>query len=99
MSRIDRDVPPYMVVEGNPARVRLLHTVGLERAGFSETDLQLLKKAFRSLYRSGLTLNQALAQLDLLPQNEHLQHLQQFIRLSVLPGRRGLTPGARKGDA
>jgi UDP-N-acetylglucosamine acyltransferase len=93
MSRIDRDVPPYMVVEGNPARVRLLHKIGLERSGFSEIDLQLLKKAYRSLYRSGLTLDNALDQLDLLPENEHVQHLQQFVRLSLVPGRRGLTPG------
>lgn len=99
MSRIDRDVPPYMVVEGNPARVRLLHKIGLERSGFSESDLSLLKKAFRLLYRSGLTLNQALDQLESLPENEHLRHLQQFIRLSLLPGRRGLTPGSKKGEA
>ncbi len=100
MSRIDRDVPPYVVVEGNPSRVRSLHKIGLERSGFLPHDLQLLKKAFRILYRSGLTLNEALEQLELLPENEHVQHLSQFIRRSTLSGRRGLTPGARlKSDA
>jgi UDP-N-acetylglucosamine acyltransferase len=101
MSRIDRDVPPYMLVEGSPARVRSLHQVGLKRAGFAEADdgrvFASLKKAFRILYRSGLTLNEALEQLSLLPDNEHLQHLRQFLILAQATGRRGLTPGRRKG--
>ncbi|AFZ31059.1 acyl-(acyl-carrier-protein)--UDP-N-acetylglucosamine O-acyltransferase [Gloeocapsa sp. PCC 7428] len=97
MSRIDRDVPPYMLVEGNPAKVRSLNLIGLKRAGISELDdgkvFQTLKKAFRTLYRSGLTLNQALEKLDLLQDNEHLQHLRQFLQLSQMSGRRGLIPG------
>ena len=100
MSRIDRDVPPYMLVEGNPARVRSLNQVGLKRSGISDEadgrSFQSLKKAFRLLYRSGLPFNQALDQLDLLPDNEHLQHLRQFVRLSQSPGRRGLIPGKRR---
>lgn len=97
MSRIDRDVPPYMLVEGNPARVRSLNLVGLRRAGLAEADqgqgLQTLKTAFRLLYRSGLPLNQALEKLDLLPDHPHLQHLRRFIQLSQHKGRRGLIPG------
>lgn len=97
MSRLDRDVPPYMLVEGNPARVRSLNQVGLRRAGLGELAegqvLQTLKKAFRILYRSGLTTNQALEQLELLSENEYLQHLRQFLRLSLTAGRRGPIPG------
>ena len=100
MSRINRDVPPYMLVEGNPARVRLLNQVGLKRSGISEDDegrvFATLKKAFRLLYRSDLTLQQALEQLDLLPDNEHLQHLRQFLQLShTQTGRRGPLAGRR----
>lgn len=93
MSRIDRDVPPYMLVEGNPCRVRSLNLVGLKRAGMTNLELGYLKKAFRILYRSGLTLNQALEQLDLLPDNEYLQNLRRFLQLSQMPGRRGPIPG------
>jgi UDP-N-acetylglucosamine acyltransferase len=97
MSRIDRDVPPYMLVEGNPSRVRSLNQVGLQRAGLAEVNdgkvLQSLKKAFRMIYRSGLTLNQAIEQFDLLPDNEHLQHLRQFLIATQMKGRRGLIPG------
>jgi len=93
MSRIDRDVPPYMLVEGSPSRVRSLNLVGIKRAGLSMTELGYLKKAFRILYRSGLPLTEALEQLDLLPDNEHLQHLRSFLQLSQSEGRRGPIPG------
>ncbi|MCP2728491.1 acyl-ACP--UDP-N-acetylglucosamine O-acyltransferase [Limnofasciculus baicalensis] len=95
MSRIDRDVPPYMLVEGNPSRVRSLNLVGLKRAGMSAEELGQLKKAFRTLYRSGHTLNESLELLNLLPDSEDLQHLCRFLRLSQMPGRRGLIPGRR----
>jgi UDP-N-acetylglucosamine acyltransferase len=95
MSRIDRDVPPYMLVEGNPSKVRKLNSVGLKRSGMTATDIGLLKKAFRTLYRSGRSLNQALEHLDLLPDNEHLQHLRRFLQLSQMEGRRGSIPGRR----
>ncbi|NWF60153.1 MAG: acyl-ACP--UDP-N-acetylglucosamine O-acyltransferase [Fischerella sp.] len=96
MARIDRDVPPYMTVEGNPARIRTLNLIGLKRAGFSATDLQTLKKAFRILYRSDLIFKDALEQLELLGDTEHLQHLRRFLLLSQMPGRRGLIPGKGK---
>ena len=95
MSRIDRDVPPYMLIEGNPSRVRSLNLVGLKRAGMTAAQMGQLKKAFRTLYRSGHTLNEALEHLDLLPDNEHLQHLRRFLQLSQMEGRRGLIPGRR----
>ncbi|MBD2313364.1 acyl-ACP--UDP-N-acetylglucosamine O-acyltransferase [Desertifilum sp. FACHB-1129] len=98
MSRVDRDVPPYMLVEGNPSRVRSLNLVGLKRAGLSAAELSNLKKAYRLLYRSGLSFNQALEQLELLADNEHLQHLHRFLKLSVAPGRRGPIPGRKVKD-
>jgi UDP-N-acetylglucosamine acyltransferase len=96
MSRIDRDVPPYMLVEGNPARVRSLNLVGLKRSGMTATEMGQLKKAFRTLYRSGYSLNQALEHLDLLQDSEQLQHLRRFLQLSQLEERRGLIPGRRR---
>jgi UDP-N-acetylglucosamine acyltransferase len=85
-----------MLAEGNPSRVRSLNAVGLKRAGFSTEDLSILKKAFRILYRSNDRLETRLEQLELLPDNPHLQHLQQFIRLSCTPQRRGLIPGKQR---
>jgi UDP-N-acetylglucosamine acyltransferase len=101
MSRINRDVPPYTLVEGNPAKVRSLNLVGLKRAGFVDAaggqTFQALKQAFRILYRSGLTLKEALEKLEMLPYDEHVHHLQRFLQLSQQSGRRGPIPGRRVG--
>lgn len=97
MSRIARDVPPYMLVEGNPARVRSLNIVGLKRAGIAQIDqgqvYHSLKKAFRILYRSDLTFDRALEQLELIADSEYVQHLLQFLRMSQIKPRRGAIPG------
>ncbi|NEQ68784.1 MAG: acyl-ACP--UDP-N-acetylglucosamine O-acyltransferase [Symploca sp. SIO1B1] len=95
MSRIDRDVPPYMLVEGSPARVRSLNQIGLKRAGLTKDQVGQLKKAFRALYRSEQSFHQALEELKLLPDSEQIQHLSQFLQQSQLKGRRGLIPGRR----
>jgi len=96
MSRIDRDVPPYMLVEGNPSRVRSLNQIGLKRAGLTAAEIGHLKKAFRTLYRSEHSFNQALENLELLPDSKHIQHLRHFLQQSQLKGRRGSIPGRRK---
>ncbi|HLP89956.1 MAG TPA: acyl-ACP--UDP-N-acetylglucosamine O-acyltransferase [Nostocaceae cyanobacterium] len=96
MARIDRDVPPYMLVEGNPSRVRSLNLVGLKRSGMSASDLQALKKAFRLLYRSDILFKDALEELNNLGDIEQVQHLRRFLLLSQMPGRRGLIPGTGK---
>ena len=93
MSRISRDVPPYMLVEGNPAKVRSLNLVGLKRRGFTSRDFRQLKKAFRILYSDNLSLTEAIEQLELFSDNEHIRYLVNFLKMSVLQGRRGLIPG------
>lgn len=93
MSRISRDVPPYMLVEGNPAKVRSLNLVGLKRRGFTSSDFRQLKKAFRILYNDNLSLLQAIEQLELFSDNENIRYLVNFLKMSVLQGRRGLIPG------
>ncbi|NEO25405.1 MAG: acyl-ACP--UDP-N-acetylglucosamine O-acyltransferase [Kamptonema sp. SIO4C4] len=96
MSRIDRDVPPYMLVEGNPGRVRSLNLVGLKRMGMSSEALAQLKKAFRLLYRSDLTFTQAVEQLAILGESDPLNHLQHFLQSSLNAKRRGPMPGSKK---
>jgi len=53
MTRMSQDVPPFMLLEGHPGRVRKVNVVGLGRAGFGEAEIEALRKAFRLLYRSG----------------------------------------------
>ena len=53
MSRMSQDVPPYMLLEGHPGRVRKVNVVGLERAKFPEEHIEALRNAHRLIYRSG----------------------------------------------
>lgn len=89
MSRISRDVPPYMMVEGNPAKVRSLNLTGLRRRGFSKEEIRQLKKAFSYLYLKKIPLKDAIAHLDEFSADLHVRHLQQFLQLSIGDGRRG----------
>lgn len=58
-TKIVQDVPPYMIADGNPAEVRGINQVGLERRGFVADDTRTLREAYRLLYRSNLNVKQA----------------------------------------
>lgn len=58
-SRITMDVPPYMLVEGNPADIRCLNVVGLKRQGFSAAEIRSLNEAHRLLYRVRMNVEKA----------------------------------------
>ncbi|MEK7377038.1 MAG: acyl-[acyl-carrier-protein]--UDP-N-acetylglucosamine O-acyltransferase, partial [Candidatus Margulisiibacteriota bacterium] len=62
-SRIVKDIPPFMLAEGNPMQVRALNSVGLMRRGVSIESQNELKKAFKILYKSGLNLSQAIFEI------------------------------------
>lgn len=62
-SKIVQDVPPYMIADGNPAVVRGLNKVGLERQGFTPEQLKNLKECYRILYRQNLNVAQAIEQI------------------------------------
>jgi UDP-N-acetylglucosamine acyltransferase len=57
------DIPPYVKVSGSPAAPHGLNSEGLKRRGFSSEALAELKRAYKTLYRSGLTLEEAKQQL------------------------------------
>jgi UDP-N-acetylglucosamine acyltransferase len=63
-SKIVQDVPPFMIADGNPAVVRGVNVVGLERRGYSAEVIRVLKEAYRILYRSNLNTKQAVEELD-----------------------------------
>jgi UDP-N-acetylglucosamine acyltransferase len=76
-----QDIAPYMMADGNPAETRFVNKVGLERAGFAADSLSNLTKAYKVLFRSGLTTANALARLETeLPASEELAHLMAFAR-------------------
>lgn len=63
-SKVNQDVPPYMMVDGNPVKTRTLNRVGLERRGVSPEAQSQLKHAFRVIFRSGLAFDNAIQQLE-----------------------------------
>lgn len=84
-SKIVQDVLPFFTTDGNPARLRGLNSVGLRRAGFSESARRALKDAYRAISKPGL-LEEALVQLAQID-DENVAHLIRFIRGS----KRGFT--------
>ena len=58
-SKIVQDVPPFMIADGNPAKVRGINIVGLERNGFPAETIKTIKEAFRLIYRSKFNTRQA----------------------------------------
>jgi UDP-N-acetylglucosamine acyltransferase len=63
---VSQDVPPYMLVDGNPMAVRGFNTVGLRRRGFTAQRLAAVKQMHRLLYRQGRTLDDARGAIDAL---------------------------------
>lgn len=62
-SVIVKDVPPYLMVAGNTAKPSGLNREGLKRHGYSSETINTLRKAYKTVYREGLTLKAALEQL------------------------------------
>lgn len=60
MSRVSKDVPPYIKAVGNPIKLYGLNSVGLQRNGFPEDVMRELKRAYRLFFRSELNVSQAL---------------------------------------
>jgi len=63
-SGVNKDVPPYIIVTGNPADARGLNSVGLKRRGIPVDSIRALKNAYRDIYTSGMKLTEAVEQLQ-----------------------------------
>lgn len=94
MAKITADVPPYMLVEGQPATARGVNVVGLRRAGMVAAERRVLQDAYRILYRSGLAPRRALERLrEELPACPPLRTLIDFIAGAT---RQGICKGPRE---
>ncbi len=59
-----KDVPAYIMANGNSAQPHGINIEGLKRRGFEKADIQVLRKAYKAIYRQGLTVTEALVELD-----------------------------------
>lgn len=78
-----KDVPPFVTAGGNSAAPHGINVRGLKRRGFSEDAIAAVKRAYKTLYKSGLLLEQALAEIDTMARaHPELTQLTTFIRES-----------------
>ena len=65
---IGKDVPAYVMVNGSPAEAKSVNAEGLRRRGFTSEDITNITKAYKLIYRRGLTLDEAIAELEQMAQ-------------------------------
>ena len=82
-SKVVQDVPPFMLVDGNPGQTRTVNKVGLERNGVSDEAQTALRQAYKILFREGLTISNAILKIDQeLPKLPEIMHLLEFAQTS-----------------
>jgi UDP-N-acetylglucosamine acyltransferase len=90
-AKVVQDIAPFFIADGQPAVIRAINKVGLERKGFTPEQLERVKQIHRTLFREGLNRTQALEKLGLHPSaaSEEIQRVLAFAAKSE----RGLAPG------
>lgn len=80
LTRVVHDVPPFMLLEGHPSRVRTINRVGLERNGFSQESINALKYAHKVIYRKNMPHNKAFKRIRQSEHyNEEVNYLLEFL--------------------
>ncbi len=85
---LTQDVPPYVILNGNPAAAHGINSEGLKRRGFSKEAIQSLRHAYKLVYKSGYTLEEAKAALAAEEQSQpehagHIRLLREFLETST----------------
>ena len=95
MSRLVQDVVPYTIVAGHPAKAAGINSVGIARAGIPLDARRHIKRAYKILYRSGLSLKEAISIIEQdVDSCEEIEHFLRFLRNAD----RGICRGRRDGD-
>lgn len=83
MSKITKDVPPYMIAHGDPIQVRSFNRIGMERRGVDEAGRKAVKGAYRILYRQDDPIAEAFDRIEAeVEQTPEIRHLLEFCRSS-----------------
>lgn len=82
-SGFQKDLPPFVMAQGNPAKPRAINFEGLKRRGFSKERISSIKLAYRAIYKSDLKLDQALVELEAMSkESEDVKMMMEFIQQS-----------------
>ncbi|MDP2646460.1 MAG: acyl-ACP--UDP-N-acetylglucosamine O-acyltransferase [Desulfobacterales bacterium] len=87
-SAVVKDIPPYVIVSGDRAKLYGLNAVGLKRYGFSKNTIELLKKTYRIVFRLGLTIHEAVQRVS--AEVEQVPEVVNFINF-IKSSSRGIT--------
>ncbi|MBI5207963.1 MAG: acyl-ACP--UDP-N-acetylglucosamine O-acyltransferase [Candidatus Firestonebacteria bacterium] len=83
MAKVTQDVPPYITVDGYPAKPFGLNTVGLKRNNVPLEIRNVIKLAYKIIYHSGLNLSQAIEKIENeIPKSREINHFVEFIKKS-----------------
>ncbi len=92
-SAVDKDIPPFTRASKNHVLLYGLNLVGLKRRGFSSEKIKTIKEAYRILFRSNLTLSDAIKEVEKsIPQTKEIKLLLDFVKTT----KRGIAPEASK---
>lgn len=94
MSKIVKDVPPYIKVDGNPARVVGLNAIGLKRNNLPKEAIDAIRVVYRVFFRSGLNVTQAIEEMRRLPEAAS-PHVRQFLDF-IAASKRGIYKRVRE---
>ncbi|SEF27499.1 acyl-ACP--UDP-N-acetylglucosamine O-acyltransferase [Variovorax sp. NFACC27] len=80
INKVTKDILPFMIAEGNPAVIRVVNTIGLERKGFDAERIRRIKSAMRELFKSPASLQSAAQVLaDASPDDPDLREIASFV--------------------
>ncbi len=83
-SHVNQSIPPYVTVSGEKARAKGVNTEGLKRRGYVPEQIRQVRRAYKVLYRSGLSLEEAKAQLAAMADgHEEIKPLVDFLETTV----------------
>jgi UDP-N-acetylglucosamine acyltransferase len=63
-STVKRDIPPYVLTDGNPAKPYGINSEGLRRRGFSDESIVKIKQAYKIIYKKKMKLSDAVATIS-----------------------------------
>ena len=82
-TRVNKDIPPFIIAARDPVSYCGINSVGLGRRGFTKEQLSSIQETYRLLYMSGLNVSQALEQIvATLPQTPERDLIVDFIKAS-----------------
>jgi len=83
VSKVSKDLPPYMIAHGDPLEVRSFNRIGMERRGVDEAGRKAIKEAYRIIYRQDAPVAEALDKIEAeVEQTPEVKHLLEFCRAS-----------------